>query len=202
MKLVFFWLWLRDFGWNAEIKGFLLIQGKFLINLINACRFVIWLLNCSSCLSNFEAIDISLLQWFLNFFESWHTKPKFKNFATHQSVFLQTNWKGKFWQFWKENFDSFERKILTVWKGKFWQFGKGIIWQFWKENFDSLEKENFDSLKRKILTVWKGKFWQFGKEKFEGFRDTVKSWWHSLGITGLLLIIEWEVREIFDGKLP
>jgi hypothetical protein len=34
----------------------------------------------------------------------------------------------------RKNFDSLERKILTVWKGKFEQFGK----------------ENFDSLKRKI----------------------------------------------------
>ncbi len=68
----------------------------------------------------------------------------------------------------KEIFDSLERKILTVWKGKFWQFenenfdsSKGIFWRFKKKNFDILEKENFDSLKRKNLTVWKGKFWQF-----------------------------------------
>jgi hypothetical protein len=63
--------------------------------------------------------------------------------------------KGKFfWQFEKENFDSFKRKTLTVLKGKFWQF----------------EKENFDSLKRGILTVWKGEFWQFWKEKFWQFK--------------------------------
>ncbi len=72
---------------------------------------------------------------------------------------------SKFWQFEKENFDSFGRKNLTVWKGKFWQFGKGKFWQFgkgkfWqfeKGNFDSLKRKIFDSLKKKILTVWKGK---------------------------------------------
>jgi hypothetical protein len=36
----------------------------------------------------------------------------------------------KFWQFWKENFDTLER-----------------------ENFDSLKKGNFNSLEKEILTV-------------------------------------------------
>jgi hypothetical protein len=80
------------------------------------------------------------------------------------------SFKGKFWHFGKkifdtlekENFDSLERKILTVWKGKFWQFGKG--------NFDSLEKENFDSLKRKFWQFVKGKFWQFGKGNFDSLK--------------------------------
>jgi hypothetical protein len=64
---------------------------------------------------------------------------------------ILTVWKGKFWQFEKENFDSLKRKILTVWKGKFWQS----------------EKENFDSLKRKILTVWKGLSVNFANQFLE-----------------------------------
>jgi hypothetical protein len=52
-----------------------------------------------------------------------------------------------------ENFDSLKGKILTVWKGKFWQFEKEnfdnferkIFWQSEKEIFDSLKTKNFDS---------------------------------------------------------
>jgi hypothetical protein len=112
-----------------------------------------------------------------------------RNFATHQPAFFCWNFwhfgKGKFWQFWKENFDSLERKILTVWKGKFWQFGKEDfdslerkILTVWKGKFWQLGKEDFDSLERKILTVWKGKFWQF--------RESINVSRHSLRMTGMI----------------
>jgi hypothetical protein len=55
----------------------------------------------------------------------------------------------------EENFDSLERKILTVWKGKFWQFEKG----------------NFDSLNKKNLKVWKGKFC-LGSCKKKNFKNS------------------------------
>jgi hypothetical protein len=125
--------------------------------------FIVW---CVYCCSYFDPV-------FLKLFESRHTK-------------------SKFWQFQKKidslemgNFDSLERKILTVWKRKILTVLKG--------KFDSFENQNFYSLKRKILTVWKEKFWQFGwkfwqfeKDNFDSFRDTVKFIGvatHSLGIT-------------------
>jgi hypothetical protein len=86
---------------------------------------------------------------------------KIRNFVASNQFFL----KRKFWQFGKENFDSSERRILTVLKGKFWQFEK---WNFdslkneiltvWKGKFDSLKKEILTVWKRKILSVWKRKF--------------------------------------------
>jgi hypothetical protein len=101
---------------------------------------------------------------------------------------ILTVWKGKFWQFGKENFDSLERKILTVWKWKFWQFEnenfdslERKILTVWKGKFWQFENENFDSLERKILTVWKWKFWQFGKENFDSWKR--KIFQSSQGIT-------------------
>ncbi len=53
----------------------------------------------------------------------------------------------EFWQFEKGNFDSLQRKILTVCKG----------------NFDSLQRK-FWQFAKEILTVCKGNFdnWGFG----------------------------------------
>jgi hypothetical protein len=74
---------------------------------------------CQSENNLFRWHDISV---FVKLFESRHNTNQFFSYSLKWKIL--TVWKGKFWQFGKENFDSLERKILTVWQGNFWQLSR------------------------------------------------------------------------------